>query len=685
MVRALALNEPFFKPMSRIFTENLDIVFLVYGLSFLVLGFVVSIFPRSEQFPVVSKHVLWLASFGFLHGLQELIDGVNLYKNSRLLEMVALCLGSLSFLVLFEFGRRGFNGKAEGDGPLSALLAYSWVFLGFGASIFFSQNAMDGIAVGARYCLGAVGAALTAGLFYRPVLAVEGRAGARLPRAMQKLIAASFLVYAVLTCFVSAKSVGVLGWLPTTQGFYHSVGVPIQLFRAVCAFFAAIALFGLVILLNKEIQANLDQAIADNEDRATRIQQQQSILAEIARSSLIHNGQFSLVADEVAKRAFSVLQLDHVSVWRLTDDESRLHCAVVIGVDSEQQCTSFSLSEPEMRAELSELVHKSVLVRDSVNGYKPGLFFKIPPLCALGASARLDCLIGSGVNVFGVLVLQSSVPAHVWQQDQIVFAQQLADQLMLTLLNQQRLENEIRLSLAKDAAEVASRSKSEFLSSMSHELRTPLNAILGYSQLMEIDESLSGEVKLQAGEIYKAGSHMLALINDLIDMARIESGKLHLQLQDIIVSPIIKDSLKLVESMAAEYGVALVFDDLDCCDYFINVDPRRLEQILVNFLSNGIKYSRRGMGTVHIKCLWVEGKVRISVDDDGIGIPGDKQDRVFGTFERLGMECGRVLGAGLGLSITKRITEAMGGRIGFASTEGAGSTFWVEFESVEAV
>jgi PAS domain S-box-containing protein len=238
-----------------------------------------------------------------------------------------------------------------------------------------------------------------------------------------------------------------------------------------------------------------------------------------------------------------------------------------------------------------------------------------------------------------------------------------------------RILSEQRLRDARGEAERASRAKSEFLSRMSHELRTPLNSILGFAQLLQMDE-LPDEQSEAVAHILRAGRHLLDLIDEVLDIARIESGHLDLTMTAVPVPDVVSDAVELTRLMAeaAEVSVRVAVDR----DSGVRADRQRLLQVLLNLLSNAVKYNHPG-GHVDVTCHQsAPGRVRLVVADSGRGIRPEDVDRVFTPFDRLGAEQSAVEGTGVGLALSQQLVERMGGRIGFESNPDVGSLFFVE-------
>jgi PAS domain S-box-containing protein len=227
------------------------------------------------------------------------------------------------------------------------------------------------------------------------------------------------------------------------------------------------------------------------------------------------------------------------------------------------------------------------------------------------------------------------------------------------------------------AARAANSAKTEFLARMSHELRTPLNAVLGFSQLMEMDtrEPLTAEQRRRVGFIREAGTHLLQMIGDLLDLTRIESGTLALTLGPLALAPLLGECVEMLRPQADAAGVRLLPPAADP-GLQVVADGTRLRQVLINLLSNAVKYNRRG-GSVKLNLQTVPGRVTLQVVDTGVGIAKADLGRLFEPFNRLAHRQSRIEGTGIGLAVTKRLVELMGGHIDVHSTAGVGSTFSV--------
>ncbi len=241
-------------------------------------------------------------------------------------------------------------------------------------------------------------------------------------------------------------------------------------------------------------------------------------------------------------------------------------------------------------------------------------------------------------------------------------------------------ETNVELEKATAVAEKANLAKSDFLSSMSHELRSPLNAILGFAQLMESAAPVPTMSQRESiAQILQAGWYLLKLINEILDLAVIESGKLSLSTEAVSLHELFCECQAMMEPQAQQCGVRMTFPKFDD-PVFVNADRTRLKQIVINLLSNAIKYNREN-GTVVVDCSVVSRqRIRFSVSDTGVGLTPEKLAQLFQPFNRLGQESGSVAGTGIGLVVTKRLIELMDGVLGVESTVGVGSMFWCELD-----
>jgi signal transduction histidine kinase/CheY-like chemotaxis protein len=335
----------------------------------------------------------------------------------------------------------------------------------------------------------------------------------------------------------------------------------------------------------------------------------------------------------------------------------------------------------------------------------------------LPADAHTQALLASGVRTYMVvpMIAGSELIGAVsfggddgrYSAEQISIAQEVAAQLAIALVQARLLERvqkqaqdlerrveartlELRSTNARLEDEIterrraeveagrANRAKSEFLSRMSHELRTPLNGIIGFAQLLELEMN-GAEQRESVDHILKGGRHLLALINEVLDLARIEAGKLAMSPEPVLVKDVVRASVDLIRPQAAKRHVSII--DTVADDRYMTADRQRLQQVLLNLLSNAVKYNKDG-GLVRIACGdGPPGRLRLTVSDTGGGIEPEQMQRLFTPFDRLGAEHTAIEGTGLGLALSHHLVDAMGGTLSATSQVGEGTTFIIELQT----
>jgi len=294
-------------------------------------------------------------------------------------------------------------------------------------------------------------------------------------------------------------------------------------------------------------------------------------------------------------------------------------------------------------------------------------------------SSMLDVPFTLKGKINGVVCLEHKGPARRWSDDEKNFALTVGEMVALSFEQKERRKAEEGLIAAKEEAERANTAKSVFLSSMSHELRTPLNSVLGFSQLLALDKvhPLTDSQKEIVGRIQRSGAHLLDLIDDLLDFSMIEAGRLRVSIENVSVTNIAGDAIVATDPGAKKRGVRIIDRISDCKEYVL-ADRTRLRQVMLNLLSNAVKYNEEG-GEIILSCRKVnEHLLRISVKDTGPGIPAEKMKLLFEPFNRLGAEASNIEGTGIGLTITKRLVNAMNGTIHAESEMGKGSEFFID-------
>ncbi len=415
------------------------------------------------------------------------------------------------------------------------------------------------------------------------------------------------------------------------------------------------------------------------QEQARILAQQQLALRELAKHDAINTGNLREALRIITETGSRVLGVERSSVWTFTDDGSALELLDLFERTLNRHSAGTTLATRDYPSYMQAIAQEehAIAAHDAHTDYRTREFSR-PYLTPFAIGAMLDAPVRRRGKVVGVLCHEHVGGPRQWTSEEIFFSSSLATFMTLVLEAHQRREVEQALVLAKEAAEVGSRAKSEFLATVSHEIRTPMNAIIGMADLLW-ETDLTPDQRKYLRSFRRAGNNLLTLINDILDLSKVEAGHLKLEHIEFELGDLIEKAIEILAMRANEKGLELachLSPDVPC--HLIG-DPNRLNQILINLISNAIKFTSAGSIILEVAKdpeSSGPGSLRFSVTDTGIGIPQEKLAAIFDSFTQADTSTSRKYGGtGLGLTISKQLASLMGGRIWVESTVGQGSTF----------
>jgi len=399
--------------------------------------------------------------------------------------------------------------------------------------------------------------------------------------------------------------------------------------------------------------------------------------------------EFKTFIDDVLKQLSELYRCEYAFIGQLQEDGARVRTLSGFGNGEVIDNFTYALTGTPCEDIISR---KKTLISEGASK----IYAKDKMLVDMRIESYFGApLIASDGKIIGLISVMSTKPMHLdgWVAPVLgVFATrfslELEREIAIVKLQQHHQQLEVKvlertkeLSLARDEAEQANKIKSEFLSHMSHELRTPLNAVLGFGQMLELDAvDLNADQRMSVQEILAAGRHLLVLINDILDLAKIESGKFDVDIENVEIKEILNECLSIVTIQANTNNIEII-NLISEEDYQIRANTVRLKQVLLNLLSNALKYNSSN-GTVILLSRKIDDEMlRICISDTGEGLTEKEMSQLFVAFDRLGVSS-NIEGSGIGLLISKQMVEMMQGTMGVESIKGEGSTFWVQFKLV---
>ena len=408
------------------------------------------------------------------------------------------------------------------------------------------------------------------------------------------------------------------------------------------------------------------------------LQAHQHALMRLTKSQHIGSGDWQSALEELMQTSAVALTVDRASVWLLDRSGAVLECAELYERAQTRHSRGQRLNVAQYPRYFAELLQEQVVDAHDVAGDPRTSELMQPYLQVLGIASLLDIPIFFAGRLAGVVCHERIGVPRTWTNEDVQFATSIGNLVTLAYEAKQRQEAEKALVTAKEAAEFANRAKSDFLATMSHEIRTPMNAIVGMADLLS--ETPLNEDQREYVQIFRdAGSNLLSLINDVLDLSKIEAGHLDLDITDFDLNDLVQRAAELVAVRASEKNLELAYQIQPDVPTSLVGDPNRLRQVLLNLLGNAIKFTDQGEVVLRIECdpkAEGPGNLLFTVRDTGIGIPADKLTAIFERFTQVDSSMTRPYsGTGLGLTISRRLVERMGGRMWVDSELGRGSTF----------
>ena len=422
------------------------------------------------------------------------------------------------------------------------------------------------------------------------------------------------------------------------------------------------------------IKTPVVQTSASSLDLSSVLKASQAMAGEFELKGLLEKLMTIVLENAGAERGFLILETE--GEWVIEGAIDKDNITVLQGI-ALTQLVPTTVINYVIRAQ------KSLVLQDSS---KKGQFIRDPYIIKHHIKSALCTPLITQGELMGILYLENNLTTGAFTSDSVEVLHLLSSQMAISIKNSQTLESEVlertqELSKARDAAESANRAKSIFLATMSHELRTPLNGILGYAQILNMDTSLNTEQKEGINIIKQSGEHLLLLINDVLDLAKIEAGKIDIYKSNFHLQAFLKSINEIIRIRAAEKNIYLKCQALEKLPSCVYGDEKRLRQVLINLLGNAVKFTDEGGVTFTVTLL--SKRLSFKIEDSGVGINPKELEEIFHPFQQVGDQTRQTEGTGLGLAICRKLLNLMDSQLHVSSKIGEGSTFWFEVDLPE--